>query len=145
MHWERNYKALYPRHYDGLHFDWPPYRLVEETPEQVEHVRWEYAASFSMCDAWLAKVPDLMDQYDLWDDTTLIVNTDHSFLLGEHDWWAKCIQPLYGEVAHSPLFVWDSRGGCADERRAVLTQTIDLPPSNGRASRAPDEGQRRPT
>jgi hypothetical protein len=57
----------------------------------------------------------------------LIVNTDHGFLLGEHDWWAKCVQPFYGEVAHSPLFIWDPRCACANERRASLVQTIDLP------------------
>jgi arylsulfatase A-like enzyme len=57
----------------------------------------------------------------------LIVNTDHGFLLGEHDWWAKCVQPFYGEVAHSPLFIWDPRCGCHDERRSSLVQTIDLP------------------
>ena len=68
-----------------------------------------------------------MDQYDLWDDTMLIVNTDHGFLLGEHDWWAKCVQPFYGEVAHSPLFIWDPRCQVRDERRSSLTQTIDLP------------------
>jgi arylsulfatase A-like enzyme len=124
---QEHYKALYPHHYAGPHFDWPPYSPVDETPEQVEHVRMEYAASLSMCDAWLGKVLDLMDEYELWDDTMLIVNTDHGFLLGEHDWWAKCVQPFYGEVAHSPLFIWDPRCGCANQRRSSLTQTIDLP------------------
>ena len=127
MGWEQNYKALYPHEYDGPHFDWPSYRPVQETPEQVAHVRYEYAASLSMCDAYLGKVLDLMDEYDLWDDTMLIVNTDHGFLLGEHDWWAKCVQPFYNEVANSPLFIWDPRCGCQGERRTALVQTIDLP------------------
>jgi hypothetical protein len=80
-----------------------------------------------MCDAYLGKDLDLMDEYDLWDDTMLIVNTDHGFLLSEHDWWAKCVQLFYGEVAHSPLFIWDPRCGCRSERRTALVQTIDLP------------------
>ncbi len=42
-----------------------------------------------MCDAHLGKVLDVMDELEMWDDTLLIVNTDHGFLLGEHDWWAK--------------------------------------------------------
>ncbi|MBN1660119.1 MAG: sulfatase [Anaerolineae bacterium] len=124
---QEHYKALYPHHYHGPHFDWPPYRPVEETPEQIEHCRLEYAASLSMCDHWLGQVLDLMDRYDLWDDTLLIVNTDHGFLLGEHDWWAKCVQPFYGEVAHAPLFIWDPRCACHNERRQSLVQTIDLP------------------
>jgi hypothetical protein len=32
-----------------------------------------------------------MDRYDLWQDTLLIVNTDHGFLLGEHEWWGKIL------------------------------------------------------
>jgi len=124
---QEHYKALYPHHYEGPHFDWPNYTEVAESPDQVEHVRYEYAASVSMCDHYLSQVLDLMDQYDMWQDTMLIVNTDHGFLLGEHDWWAKCVQPFYDEVAHSPLFIWDPRCGCQGERRMSLVQTIDLP------------------
>ena len=29
------------------------------------------------------KILDMMDKYDLWKDTMLIVNTDHGFMLGE--------------------------------------------------------------
>ena len=35
-----------------------------------------------------------MDEHDLWDDTMLIVNTDHGFLLGERGWWAKSVHAL---------------------------------------------------
>ena len=47
----------------------------------------------------------------MWDDTLLIVNTDHGFLLlSEHEWWAQDRDPpFYEEVAHTPLFVWDPR------------------------------------
>jgi arylsulfatase A-like enzyme len=47
---------------------------------------------------------DLMDELDLLRDTMLLVCTDHGFLLGEHDWWAKCVQPFHNQVAHWPLF-----------------------------------------
>jgi hypothetical protein len=82
-----------------------------------------------MCDAYLGKILDLMDEYDLWKDTMLIVNTDHGFLLSEHDWWAKMVQPVYNEIAHIPLFIWDPRSGRQNERRNSLVQTIDLAPT----------------
>ncbi len=63
----------------------------------------------------------------MWQDTMLIVCTDHGFLLGEHDWWAKNVQPWYNEVAHTPLFIWDPRSGKAGERRQSLVQMIDFP------------------
>ncbi len=124
---QQNYKDLYPHEYNGKLFDWPPYRQVEETEEEVQHLRYEYAALLSMCDAYLGKMLDLMDELSMWDDTMLIVCTDHGFLLGEHDWWAKIVPPFYNEVAHTPLFIWDPRSRVADARRPQLAQMIDLP------------------
>lgn len=125
----QKYKDLYPHSYNGKHYDWPAYGKVEETPEQIHHVKMEYAALLSMCDEYLGKILDTMDSLDLWKDTLLIVNTDHGFLLGEHDWWGKCVQPFYNEVAHIPLFIWDPRVRIKGERRKSLVQTIDLAPT----------------
>ncbi len=123
-----SYKKAFAHDYDGNMGDWPPYYPVTEGPEAVNHMRMEYAALVTMCDHYLGKVLDLMDQYDLWKDTMLIVNTDHGFLLGEHGWWSKTVMPVYEEISHTPLFIYDPRypqtGG---ERRNALTQTIDLP------------------
>ncbi len=126
---QKTYKDLYPHEYDGPRFDWPPYNRVTESPEMVQHMRFEYAALLSMCDHYLGQVLDLMDEFDLWKDTLLIVCTDHGFLLGEHDWWAKIVQPFYNEVAHNPLFIWDPRCRRQGERRQQLVQMIDFAPT----------------
>lgn len=123
------YKRLYPHEYGGKHFDWPSYGRVGETPEEVEHARLEYAALLSMCDAYLGKLLDAMDEHGLWEDTLLIVTTDHGFLLGEHDWWAKNVMPFYNEIARIPMFVWDPRAGVRGERRSGLVQLADLAPT----------------
>ncbi|MGI6366793.1 MAG: sulfatase [Anaerolineae bacterium] len=122
-----HYKALYPDDYTGPDFDWPPYRPVDESEEQVQRARNNYAALVTMCDRNLGRVLDALDRYQLWDDTLFIVNTDHGFMLGEHDWWAKCVMPFYGEVAHTPLFIWDPQVGRAGVHVRSLAQTIDLP------------------
>jgi arylsulfatase A-like enzyme len=124
---QKQYKDLYPHDYKGRHFDWPAYRKVEETPEEVEHGRYEYAALLSMCDHYLGQILNLMDDLKLWDDTMLIVCTDHGFFLGEHDWWAKNNMPLWNHVAQTPLFIWDPRSCKRSERRHQLVQVIDLP------------------
>jgi arylsulfatase A-like enzyme len=123
------YKALYPHEYTGPAADWPPYKPVAEDADTISQTRFDYAALLSMCDAYLGKVLDFMDALDMWSDTMLIVNTDHGFLLGEHDWWGKAIQPIYNEIAHIPLFVWDPRLDAKGERRAQLVQTVDLAPT----------------
>ncbi|MFI6316764.1 sulfatase [Nonomuraea sp. NPDC050556] len=125
----KRFKDLYPHDYDGPHFDWPDYKRVVETAPQVEHARFEYAALLSMCDHSLGRVLDAMDEHGLWDDTLLIVCTDHGLLLGEKGWWGKSVQPWYNELVHLPLFAWDPRAGVAGERREALVQTIDLAPT----------------
>ena len=125
----QKYKDLYPHDYDGPEFYWPWYRPVTEPRDQVEHCRYEYAALLSMCDEYLGKVLDAFDKHDLWKDTMLIVNTDHGFLLGEHDYWAKMMMPWYNHLANTPLFIYDPRCGCRDEKRGALVQTIDLAPT----------------
>ena len=125
----RHYRDLYPDGYEGPRFDWPGYGPVTETPEQVAHCRNMNAALVTMCDRNLGRVLDKMDALDLWEDTLLIVNTDHGFLLGEHDLWAKCSMPFYEEISHTPLFIWDPRCRCKGETRDSLVQTIDLAPT----------------
>ncbi len=129
----RHYKDLFAEHYDsyrGKHFDWPAYRPVQETPEEIEHARYEYASLLAMCDANLGNVLDAMDEHNLWDDTMLIVWTDHGFMLGEHDGWGKSWMPYYEQVAHTPLFIWDPRCRKRGDRRQSLVQpAIDLGPT----------------
>ena len=123
------YKAMYPHEYSGPEFDWPGYHRATEPEEQIEHARYEYAALVSMCDKSLGRVLDAMDKYEMWDDTLLLVNTDHGFLLGEHGWWAKSVQPWFNELVHLPMFLWDPRTGGRDARRGALAQTIDIAPT----------------
>ncbi len=116
--------------YTGPHFDWPGYRPVtEEEKPYVNHVRNKYAALLQMCDRNLGKILDKMDEYNLWEDTLLIVNTDHGFLLGERGWWAKSNHVNFcEEIAHTPLFIYDPRSRKTG-RCGCLVQTIDLAPT----------------
>jgi hypothetical protein len=60
----------------------------------------------------------------------LVVWTDHGFMLGEHESWAKGWLPYYEEIAHTPFFVWDPRCRAQGERRQSLVQpAIDLGPT----------------
>ena len=123
------YLDLYQRTDIGRELDWPPYDEVMESEEVVSHIREKYAAMVSMCDENLGRILDLMDQLQLWNDTMLIVNTDHGYLLGEHGWWAKNKMPCYDEIARIPLFIWDPRSGVRNCRRHSLVQTIDIAPT----------------
>lgn len=123
-------KARFPTAYDGPILDWPRYERVTEPQDQIDELRANYFALLTLCDELLGRVLDYFDQHDLWKDTALILTTDHGFLLGEHDWWAKNRMPLYEEISHIPLFVHHPDfAEQAGTRRRSLTQTIDLMPT----------------
>nr|WP_201762357.1 sulfatase-like hydrolase/transferase [Pseudarthrobacter psychrotolerans] len=124
------YRELYEEGYTGRHFDWPMYRKVIENDQESAHLKNEYNALLTMCDRSLGRVLDAMDENGLWEDTMLMVCTDHGLLLGEHNWWGKNVQPWYDENIHTPLFLWDPRSAeTAGQRRASLVQTIDFGPT----------------
>ncbi len=126
----QRFKDLYDHDFGKFANDWPVYRaLTDEDSELTEHYRFLNAALISFCDHSLGTVLDAFDELGLWDETLLIVTTDHGFLLGEHGWWSKCSMPFYDEIARTPLFVWDPRGKVSGERRKSLVQKIDLAPT----------------
>lgn len=110
--------------------EWPSYEKCTETAEEVGHTVKRYRGAVSSCDYYLAKVLDAMDRLQMWQDTVLLVTTDHGFLLGEHGWWGKSVQPCYNEIANIPFFLWHP--WCpelASTQRKELVQWIDIAPT----------------
>lgn len=125
-----SYRQRYPTEYQGPILDWPRYQKVAESTEEIAEIRANYAALVSMCDAYLGKLLDYFDRHNLWQEVALVVTTDHGFMLGEHDWWAKSRMPFYNEISHIPLLIYhpDYRQH-SGQRRQALTQNIDLMPT----------------
>jgi arylsulfatase A-like enzyme len=123
-------RERFPTGYRGPILDWPPYARVTQAPEECAELRANYLALLAFCDEQMGRLLDHFDRHDLWQDTALVVTTDHGFLLGEHDWWAKVRMPVYQEVAHIPLFIHSpAHPRAAGTRRQMLTQTPDLMPT----------------
>jgi arylsulfatase A-like enzyme len=124
------FKNQYRTGWNGGILDWPYYEKATDSPEEIAEIRANYAALVAMCDDYFGKLLDYFDAHGLWTDTALILSTDHGFLLAEHDWWGKNLQPYYCEISHIPLIVhhpdFASQAGA---RRLALTQTMDLMPT----------------
>lgn len=126
------WRQKYSPDYTGPVTDWPTYGALDDMGDRAELLpqwRKEYSALVAMCDHSLGRVLDEMDRHDMWKDTMLIVGTDHGFFLGEHGYVAKNLSPLWEEVSHTPLFIWDPRSGVKNEQRDSLTQIIDWGPT----------------
>ena len=113
--------------YDGPDFTHPSYAPNEFTPEETEHLRRRCKALTTMTDRHLGEILDVMDKYNMWEDTMVILTTDHGYHLGEHGYMAKNYMPPYNEVFHIPLMA--AAPGVAPGRCNALTQNIDVLPT----------------
>jgi arylsulfatase A-like enzyme len=124
------YKKAFPTTYEGPTLDWPRYRNVQETTPEIEELRTNYAALVALCDAQLGRILDSFDANGRWNDTAIVLTTDHGFLLTEDDWWAKNRMPFYNEIANIPLFIYHpEHRNQAGRRVSALTQTSDVMPT----------------
>jgi arylsulfatase A-like enzyme len=124
MRFRNNYKT----NWSGGIRDWPKYGRVEELVDEFNELRSNYFALLELCDEQLGRILDYFDQNGLWEDTGLVVTTDHGFLLGEHDFWAKNRMNMYQEIVHIPFFLYHPNLNQSKECNS-LTQTIDICPT----------------
>ncbi len=125
----QEYLDLYGDTWDRPLYDWPSYGECQDDPAAIEHIRKCYAALLTMTDRWLGKLWDQLDRLGRWEDTVVVLTTDHGTMLGEHDYWMKTVMPVYNEIARIPLIVHlpgDERAGA---RVSGLTQSTDLMPT----------------
>ena len=122
------FKAAFESGYNGKILDWPVYERATESAEEIAEIRGNYAALVAMCDEYFGKLLDYFDEHDLWEDTAIVLTTDHGFLLSEHQWWGKNRMPYYEEISHIPLMIWHP-GNEGGNRVSGLTQTPDLMPT----------------
>ncbi len=127
----QKYRDLFDDKWDRKYFTWPQYDKLDpehDDAETVSHIRKCYAGALAMADAWLGRLLDKFDEYDMWADTAIILSTDHGHLLGEHGYWAKNYMFDYQELVHIPLLV-SMPGLAGGQTRNALTATIDIMPT----------------
>ena len=124
-----HYIRLYDPEWAGPPLIWPPYGkdcvkrgIISE--REGRQIRARYLAKLTMIDAWFGKVLDALDRNDLWDETLVIVTTDHGHYLGEKDIWGKPGVPLYQTIANIPMMA--AGAGLTPSRSPALTTSVDL-------------------
>ncbi len=123
------YASMYDADWEGPHLIWPPYirgaiekGILDE--RQARQIRACYGAKLTMIDAWFGKLLDALDRNNLWDDTLVILCTDHGHYLGEKDIWGKPGVPVYEPLGHIPLMI--AHPGVTPGTCDALTTSVDL-------------------
>jgi len=113
---------------------WPYYGRVDEgqsklTDRQLEFVRSQFAGKVSMVDEQFGTVLDRLDAEGLWNETMVVVTSDHGYFLGDHGWVGKNDPPVYDVLARTPLMIWHPDSSRSGEHVDALTSAVDLYPT----------------
>ena len=123
------YASMYDPDWEGPHLIWPPYvnggranGVIDD--RQTAQLRACYGAKLTFIDHWFGRILDALDRRSLWDDTAVIVCTDHGHYLGEKDVYGKPAVPIYDTLGHTPFLVWWP--GAEPGRTDALTTNVDI-------------------
>jgi arylsulfatase A-like enzyme len=129
---ERFVKMFDPRGYDVEEwFPSGPNGPIPETgltPEQVRHTQAIYAANVVHVDECLGLLFDALDRHNLWENTLVILTTDHGTFNGARNRLGKNQEMLFDPIMHIPLIIAHPTAGHG-ERRDQLVQLVDLYPT----------------
>ena len=123
------YVKQYGDDWDGPLNMWTGYGRVEGDAEALEHLRHQYAGTLSMADEYLERLLDELERQQIFEETLIILTTDHGHLIGEHGCTGKNRWHVWNELGNLPLVAKLPGNRNADQRRRQLTQNIDVMPT----------------
>jgi arylsulfatase A-like enzyme len=140
------YVSLYDEGYNG-----PEPAIASSGPSdwlterELERMRALYAAEVTMMDTWLGNFLDRMGGLGLFENTLLLLLSDHGHAFGEHGFAGKVPAALYPELTDITFFIRHPGGKGAGEVSDYYASTHDVAPtvlgSLGIESPSPMEGQ----
>ena len=140
------YVSLYDEAYDGREPYFPAYGpSTYLTTRQLKRMRALYAAEVTMADRWLGRFLERLDELELFENTLLILLSDHGIAHGEHGYTGKPPYALWPELTDIPFFIRHPEGAGAGETSDYYASTHDVAPTIlgflGIEPPAPMEGQ----
>ena len=115
------------------------------TGRQLSRMRNLYAAEVTMADRWLGNFLDKMDELNLFENTLLVVLSDHGHALGEHGYTGKPHYALWPELTDIAFLLRHPEGRGAGQTSDFYASTHDVAPTVlgflGTAPPSPMEGQ----
>lgn len=107
--------------------------LVNEGPvgclseAELKHCRARYAAETRLVDNWLGWFLDKFEEMGLWENSIVVLMSDHGLFLGEHGLISKVPWALYPELLHVPFMIHVPGVTTPGTRTQLVTQFHDIP------------------
>jgi arylsulfatase A-like enzyme len=88
-----------------------------------------YSGEVTMADRWLGRFLDKMEELDLFDNTLLILLSDHGVAFGEHGIVGKLPFALYPEITDTVFLMRHPDGKGAGKKSEYYASTHDVAPT----------------
>jgi len=88
--WEKGCRKI-------THSLYGPSSMISE--QELKNLRTRYAGEVSLVDTWFGYFIDYIKRIGIWENSIIVVVSDHGHMLGEHGLIAKAANPLGREVA----------------------------------------------
>ncbi len=126
----QKYVSLYDDGYHGREPTVPEYSDASWiTERELERMRALYSGEVTMADRWLGHFLDKMDELNLFENTLLILLSDHGVALGEHNDTGKPFWALWPELTDIVFFIRHPEGKGAGHTSDYYASTHDLAPT----------------
>src|SRR5215208_2005704 len=120
--------------YDSAYEGGEPYTPREGssdylTPRQLKRMRALYSAEVTMVDRWLGRFLRKMEELELFENTVLVLLSDHGHALGEHGLVGKPVQALWPELTDIVFLLRQPAGKGAGKTSDYYASTHDVAPT----------------
>jgi arylsulfatase A-like enzyme len=131
------YVDMYDPGYTGQKVIYPRYRKADYlTRREMKHMRAQYAAECTLVDRWIGHLMATVESLKLFEDTVVMITSDHGFLLGEHDLVGKLLfdsddptkrrtYHFYEELIATPLLI-SAPGALQGKHSLAMCSTPDI-------------------
>jgi arylsulfatase A-like enzyme len=99
------------------------------TDRQLKRMHARYSAEVTMMDTWLGYFLDKMDELKLFENTLLLVLSDHGHAFGEHGFAGKVPAAMYPELTDITFFIRHPGGKGAGQTSDYYASTHDVAPT----------------
>lgn len=124
------YVSLYDDTYAGKEPYWPNYGLSDYLDEgELRRLRARYSGDVTMADRWLGHFLDKMERLGLFENTLLILLSDHGVAQGEHGFNGKLAIAMYPELTDTVFLMRHPQGKRAGEKSDYYASTHDVAPT----------------
>src|SRR5215203_803296 len=124
------YVTMYDESYDGKEPYWTlSGRNDYLSGRELERMKARYSGELTMMDRWLGRFLEKMEGLGLFENTLLILLSDHGVAHGEHGYNGKVPAALYPELTDIVFLMRHPEGKRAGEKSDYYASTHDVAPT----------------